>query len=131
MGGSRSGLHSERSHAARDRTACGPVGGWTGPNATARNKQALARSNWRNARFASWRRALASGGGGGGADPGGAIDAVLPVHALLLSRHDAHVPQDCTHFCYSPFLWTPLWSALARQLRARALGPAGRSVARL
>ena len=38
---------------------------------------------------------------------------IVPAFAALLPRHDLHVAPDCTHFCFTPFLWEPVWSAAA------------------
>lgn len=49
---------------------------------------------------------------------------VVSAFDALATRHDLHRPPDCTHFCYSPFLWEPMWADAARALasvkRARA-----------
>jgi hypothetical protein len=40
----------------------------------------------------------------------------IPLHAITDRRYDAHTMQhhlvpDCTHYCFSPFLWEPLWDS--------------------
>jgi hypothetical protein len=44
---------------------------------------------------------------------------VVPAFAALLPRHDLHRPPDCTHFCFTPFLWEPVWHAAANVLAQR------------
>jgi hypothetical protein len=42
---------------------------------------------------------------------------VLPMHALTRDLADLHVRQghhDCTHYCYSPMLYQPIYSSLER-----------------
>ena len=38
---------------------------------------------------------------------------VVPLFEALLPRWDVHVAPDCTHFCYAPPLWEPLWRGVA------------------
>jgi hypothetical protein len=38
---------------------------------------------------------------------------VLPFFNFTTTLHEDHpLNQDCTHFCYSPYLWWPLWRSL-------------------
>jgi hypothetical protein len=38
---------------------------------------------------------------------------VLPFFDFTTTLHKYHpLNQDCTHFCYSPYLWWPLWRSL-------------------
>ena len=44
----------------------------------------------------------------------------VPLFDAFVPRHDMHTAQDCTHYCYSPFLYAPLWNNAATELsRAR------------
>ena len=45
---------------------------------------------------------------------------VVPQFDVLADRWDAHIAPDCTHFCYSLFLWEPVWWALRLVVRATA-----------
>ena len=36
---------------------------------------------------------------------------ILPFQDFSAARHDLH-PEECTHFCHTPFLWMPLWRSL-------------------
>lgn len=124
-GSSKSGLHSEKSHAFMDLARCSAIGRWEGEtDASERTRKALQRSNWRNSAFARWRRNLTRAARNSTShstrDLGAVIDGVLPMHALLASRFDLKAPPDCTHFCFSPFVWTPVWRDAARLLRKRS-----------
>lgn len=54
--------------------------------------------------------------------PPNAVDVsileVVPAFAALLPRHDLHSAPDCTHFCFTPFLWEPVWHAAADAMLA-------------
>ena len=49
-------------------------------------------------------------------EPTTSVITIVPAFEALLVRHDLHAPPDCTHFCYSPFVWEPLWQAAAAAL---------------
>jgi len=124
-GSSGTGLFAERSHQKAARATCAPISGLDALTAgvpSEKQRQAVDKSNWRNRHFASWRRSLARSASNGSApgDLSKLIDGVLPVHALLMPRHDAKLAPDCTHFCFSPFLWTPMWRTLARLLETHS-----------
>ena len=46
----------------------------------------------------------------------------VPIFDVYATRHDLHGVQgsgwDCTHYCYTPWLYDPIWQLIARQLRS-------------
>jgi hypothetical protein len=44
----------------------------------------------------------------------------LPFYNVSLPRYDYHVARnyDCTHYCYGPMIFAPVWNNLARSLRS-------------
>eukprot|EP01036_Dinobryon_divergens_P025555 gene25555-34113_t len=44
----------------------------------------------------------------------------LPFFNVSLPRYDYHVARnyDCTHYCYGPMIFAPVWNNLARSLRS-------------
>ena len=61
--------------------------------------------------LSSWGTALR-------ADEPTSLLRIVPAFRALLPRHDLHAAPDCTHFCYSPWLWAPIWRAAADALAA-------------
>ena len=43
---------------------------------------------------------------------------IMPFHDFSAARHDVH-PEECTHFCHTPFLWMPLWRSLRLAMDAK------------
>ena len=37
----------------------------------------------------------------------------VPISHAFRSRSDAHVGKDCTHYCWQPFFWEPVWRTFA------------------
>jgi hypothetical protein len=44
-------------------------------------------------------------------------DATKGLYSLHPGNDRADAPPDCTHFCWTPALWQPLWSALVEAVR--------------
>ena len=66
---------------------------------------------------ASWGSGLPAAAAGAPAATASLFQTVSAFRALL-PRHDLHVAPDCTHFCYTPLVWAPVWSDAARALDA-------------
>jgi hypothetical protein len=51
----------------------------------------------------------------------------MPFYRITSQRMDLHpmhpakAAQDCTHYCYTPYLWDPLIENLARAVEDRSL----------
>ena len=79
-------------------------------------------AGWRNAAFAAWSKPWRGSLG--------AAWAAVPTFDIFFDRHDLHVTYysgrteqnrkgmkwDCTHFCFSPLLYVPVWERAARAL---------------
>ena len=72
-----------------------------------------------HARSSATRGDSAANTSWGSALPRGARESlveVVPAFAALAPRADLHVAPDCTHYCYTPYLWAPIWEAAADAL---------------
>ena len=93
------GLFSEQSHSSQERP-CSPIG----PSPAQRQ-----RASWWNGYFKNWSKHWSLGANR-------SLQAILPVFSALADRHDLHVAPDCTHYCFTPFTWLPMWHAAATAL---------------
>jgi len=101
VGGRRLGLRTSGHH--------GGAMGRSGPRAGPTNTTGSHSGGTMN--LSSWGTALR-------ADEPTTLLRIVPAFRALLPRHDLHAAPDCTHFCYSPWLWAPIWRAAAEALAA-------------
>ena len=84
-----------------------------------RSARGDARGNSSHPSSAAWGSALV-----GSARPHSLFE-IAPCFNALLPRSDLHLPPDCTHFCYTPLVWAPVWIALADALNLVVRGRGG------
>ena len=80
--------------------ACGPLVGADDPT-----DEHMRKAGWRNRQFERWSRPWRG--------RSNRTFGVVAAFAALAPRHDLHVAPDCTHFCFTPHLWAPVWRAAA------------------
>ena len=70
------------------------------------SKAASKKQNWRNQMVHEMYRQL---------DPQKTVH-IIPYYHMTAARYDFHVAAwgDCTHFCFSPTMWSPVWYHILR-----------------
>ena len=70
------------------------------------SKAASKKQNWRNQMVHEMYRQL---------DPQKTVH-IIPYYHMTVARYDFHLAVwgDCTHYCFSPTMWAPVWSHVYR-----------------
>lgn len=110
-GSSGTGLFAERKGSAGTGTRGKKEGAISCAAVNVSDAEHVHKAGWRNHLFEKWSRPWR--GAKARRHPKDPTVRIVPAFDALLPRHDLHVAPDCTHFCFSPFLWQPVWTAAA------------------